>query len=731
MRPLGRLSWVLRWALAGACLCPALWAGESFESLRGRVVCLTYANGLRVLMCPQAGPPVVWCATCIGAGSGDELPGASGVANLCARLAYQGIPPSQRAEPRPKGCYSELFERLGAGRPVAIAGPDLTVCALSLPADKLDEWAALEAQRLAAPCLDGFEAQKLAALEERSAQYELNPFGRLYAQFLEAALGGARCAHGLYGARADLLGCMPHDLVAFRRAACAPNRIVLAIVGGFVPEQIQPLLGTRFGPLPPAPSRDPVPASALTCRKQEVAVEFPDEPILLAGYPIPPRSHSDTAALEVLTELLGAGAGSRLQARLARAGLVRSARTWLGPGARGPRLFILSAEPARGRAPAEVQAALSAEVEALKAREPSLAETQGAARACQERLAEQLSTDLTLAVQLAEHELLDGTWQKLFTRWDELGAVTPARVRAVAAKYLDAEACTSAHLVWPAQADGTGAPPLPPFVQGGAGGVSLPGTEPLPPTVTRAPAGAPPPGERLLLDPEREARGKKLLAEAIEAAGGLKTYQSLRTLRADLLFWVGANCVRGALRAVLPGYLRADLATPLGPLTYIITPGQAWKASQFSAKPCPAAEVRRNLRAWMLTDLGLFSLIAGAHEGYNVQALEPVTVEGRTLEGVLLEAAPVGRIRIYFDAQTKRLAQVRYTPDEAVAEAVLSFSGHAACGPLKLARRLEDSDPKAKAKVVEVTGVELNPVLPGSLFNEPRRATPPPEPLAQ
>jgi hypothetical protein len=49
---------------------------------------------------------------------------------------------------------------------------------------------------------------------------------------------------------------------------------------------------------------------------------------------------------------------------------------------------------------------------------------------------------------------------------------------------------------------------------------------------------------------------------------------------------------------------------------------------------------------------------------------------------------------------------------------------------LTLARRLEDSDPKAKAKVVEVLAIQLNPSLEEDLFLKPVRATPPPPPLA-
>jgi hypothetical protein len=180
----------------------------------------------------------------------------------------------------------------------------------------------------------------------------------------------------------------------------------------------------------------------------------------------------------------------------------------------------------------------------------------------------------------------------------------------------------------------------------------------------------------------------------------------------------------------LPDRVRADIAGPLGAITQISTPEAAWQASGFWTKETPPAEARKNLRALVTTDLGILQLLAAGRVGYNVQALDPLASGGRSLLGVLLEAAPFGRIRVYFDARTKLLAQVHYLPEGATREAALTFSNHARFGKLTLARHMEDSDPKTKTKVVEVQGIQFNPELDPELFQRPRRATAPPEPLA-
>jgi len=153
----------------------------------------------------------------------------------------------------------------------------------------------------------------------------------------------------------------------------------------------------------------------------------------------------------------------------------------------------------------------------------------------------------------------------------------------------------------------------------------------------------------------------------------------------------------------------------------VVTQDEAWQATCLYVKDTPPAEARRNLRALLTTDLGILYLVAAGREGYNVQLLDPVRVEGRLLEGVVLETASLGRLRVYLDPTTKRIHQVHYTPDDGGAEAVLTFSGHARFGPLTVAGRMEDSDPRAKAKAVELLGIQLNPKLEDGLFEKPSR----------
>jgi len=233
----------------------------------------------------------------------------------------------------------------------------------------------------------------------------------------------------------------------------------------------------------------------------------------------------------------------------------------------------------------------------------------------------------------------------------------------------------------------------------------------------------------LVIDPARVEPAKRLLEAALTAAGGVKAFQDVKSVRADLNLYMGSSPMRAVLRANLPSQVRADVAGPLGPITQIMAPNNAWQASGPWVKELKVDEARKNLRALLQTDLGILQWLASGQEGYNLQALDPVKDGERELLGVLIESERLGRFRVYFDSQTKLLAKIVYVPDGQSQDAEKLFSEHRKFGALTLAKRCEDRDPKARVKSVELTAIELNPALDASLFEKPERATAPPKPL--
>jgi hypothetical protein len=199
-----------------------------------------------------------------------------------------------------------------------------------------------------------------------------------------------------------------------------------------------------------------------------VEVEFPGEPVVLAGFPLPAPRLSEGPWLQAWMEWAGhhgiAGPAA-LSATTAPAGLTRSVSLWSAAGPRGARFLCFSAEPREGVSLAQVESALDAVLAAWREQTPSAADWQRAVQTCRARRLRELTSNLGLALQLAEHEARAGDWRRVFTEYDALSTVTPEQARSSAARVLVRGRRVTACLVPPASgapAQILGVPAAPP-----------------------------------------------------------------------------------------------------------------------------------------------------------------------------------------------------------------------------------------------------------------------------
>lgn len=235
-----------------------------------------------------------------------------------------------------------------------------------------------------------------------------------------------------------------------------------------------------------------------------------------------------------------------------------------------------------------------------------------------------------------------------------------------------------------------------------------------------------PQAEPMVIDPKREVEGKKILLECLKAAGGIESYQGVKSVRADVVLHHKGFKLNGCLRGNLPDNVRVDVAGPFGPISQIMTPESAWKASGGSVSELKTADARKNLRTLLHSDLGLMRVLASGKEGYNVQALDPAREGDKQLVGVEIESQSLGRIKIWFDAATHLMAKLRYVADGTQKEYDKLFTNHAAFGNMTLARTIIDKDP-AGPQQIDIAAVQINPPLDAKLFERPEKATPPPK----
>jgi predicted Zn-dependent peptidase len=331
-----------------------------------------------------------------------------------------------------------LYQRHGGVGFNASTGKDLTRYTISLPANRLPLWAAVESDRMASPVLREFYKERGVVMEERRLRNEDSPSGLLFETFTSAAFRAHGYGVPTIGWGSDIMSLTPDETEAFFKTHYGPNRATIALVGDLNPEETIALIERTFGKIPAAPQSSARVAVEPDQRgERRVEVEFDAEPSMVIGYHKPGLGHPDDDVFDVIDAVLSDGLTSRLHRRLVReqrlAASVRSDASH--PGVRAPNLFIIMATPLAPHTTAEVEAAIYEELERLKREPVSPKELERVINNLDADMVRALRSNSGLASQLAMYQAVAGDWRDILRSRDRVAAVTPADVQRVAAQY--------------------------------------------------------------------------------------------------------------------------------------------------------------------------------------------------------------------------------------------------------------------------------------------------------
>jgi predicted Zn-dependent peptidase len=351
-----------------------------------------------------------------------------------------------------------LYQRHGAVGLNASTGKDVTRYSVSLPANRLPLWAAVETDRMSNPVLREFYKERAVVMEERRLRTDDSPSGLLYEAFAAAAFQAHPYGFPTIGWASDIQSLTPAVTQQFFRAYYGPGNAVVSIVGDIDPPKVIALVEDTFGRIPPSVT----PARTVTAEppqhgERRVEVEFDAEPLLLVGYHKPGLDHPDDFVFDVIDSVLSEGVTSRLFHRLVRekrlAASVGVEANY--PGVRDANLFVVSGVPLAPHTTTELEQAIYDELERLKQDPVTAQELEKVLNNLDAALVRSLRSNSGLASQLAYFQTVAGTWRYLLTARDRIAAVTPADIQRVAARYFVKTNRTVATLVKPA---GTAAP---------------------------------------------------------------------------------------------------------------------------------------------------------------------------------------------------------------------------------------------------------------------------------
>jgi len=457
-------------------------------------------NGLRLLVLPRPGAPTASFVVRYGVGGVNERLGDTGIAHLLEHLLFKGtssvgtrapeaellllqemdslydLHVAELARPEPDtswaremlervyvleeeaGQYviSNEFERIlsrnGARGLNATTTNEATTYYVELPANRLELWFVLEADRISNPVFREFYRERDVVMEERRQRVDDNPAGLLYQAHLATAFTTHPYGLPVVGHMSDLEKMGRPRVLDYYRRYYGPNNAVMAIVGDVEPDEVEALAIEYFGPLARGEEPPPVLASEPEQRgERRIRVEYDAEPQLMIGWHVVAALHEDMPALTMLTAVLTGGRTSRLYRRLVLEDRIATQITSsLGPGSRYPQLFQIHGVPRAPHTTEELEQVIYQELERLARTAPDQVELERVQAQLRAGEVRSLQSNLGLAFQLTESEALRGEWRDAFRMSARLSAVIPEDVRSVVVRYLKASNRTVATLERPA-----------------------------------------------------------------------------------------------------------------------------------------------------------------------------------------------------------------------------------------------------------------------------------------
>ena len=385
------------------------------------------ANGLRILLAPDASKPTTTVNITYVVGSRHENYGETGMAHLLEHLVFSGTPTftDPRAEMQRRG-----MRRNGT------TSVDRTNYFASFPAsdDDLDWYLRWSADAMT----NSFIARRhldseMTVVRNEMEMGENEPRRILFQRTFEAAYSWHNYGKSTIGARADVENVSIERLQAFYRQYYQPDNAVLIVAGKFDEARTLAKIATEFGRIP-KPTRVLQPMYTVDPEQQgerSVTVRrVGDVQIVMAAYHVPAAPHPDFGAISILHLVMGDTPSGRLHKALVeekKAAVVFAFNT----PTREPGLVIFGAMVPQAASLDNARAALLETVEGIGRTPITDAEVERA-RNRYLRDFELNATDPERIGVALSSAIAQGDWRLFFLQRDRVRAAKAADVQRVA-----------------------------------------------------------------------------------------------------------------------------------------------------------------------------------------------------------------------------------------------------------------------------------------------------------
>lgn len=463
---------------------PLLWAQEVPLP---KVAEATLKNGLRVLVLENRQSPTVAFRVNFKVGSVQEDVGKTGLAHLFEHMIFKGtkrinskdfsrekpllekledvaqtlIREEHALSPDPekiaalrkeleeaqkqadewmeKDEYEKIFQEEGGKGLNAYTSNDHTSYVISLPANKLELWMAMESDRFQNPVLREFYRERDVVMEERRMNYESRPWGKLYENFITHAFIAHPYHNPGIGWMSDLKRLTRADAEDFFVRYYGPNNAVMTIVGDVDAGKTLEMAKKYFETVPTRPLEfNPLTEEPPQEGERRSEVFFDAEPMLMIGYHKGDIRHKDQAAFEMLTALLSHGRTSRFYKNLVeKKKLAVSVSADIEtPGEKYPHLFWVEGAPRHPHSPEELERGIYEEIEKIKKGPISDWELQKVRNQLMAGLLRTMGSNTGMAYILAYNESVAEDWKYHWKLLKDFEKIKAEDIQRVAKKYL-------------------------------------------------------------------------------------------------------------------------------------------------------------------------------------------------------------------------------------------------------------------------------------------------------
>jgi zinc protease len=304
----------------------------------------TLENGLEVYVLEDHDTPMAVINILYNVGSRDEIESKTGFAHLFEHLMFGGsvnIP-----------TYDEPLQRVG-GENNAFTSPDITNYYLTLPAQSIETGFWLESDRMLSLSFDPkvLEVQRKVVIEEFKQRYLNQPYGDVWLKLNPLAYTTHSYKWNTIGKEiSHIEDATMDDVKAFFYKFYRPNNAIMVVGGDVTLEQVKQLSEKWFGPIPSGESyirNVPKEPKQLAQRRLEVKAKVPMDALYMAFHTCE-RMNVDYHASDLLSDILGRGASSRLFNELVKGKQLFNGISAHVSGSADPGLFVINGRLNKG-----------------------------------------------------------------------------------------------------------------------------------------------------------------------------------------------------------------------------------------------------------------------------------------------------------------------------------------------------------------------------------------------